>query len=100
VNRQQPPSHGYGAPTRLPADESAQCDPLSPHAAAKLAGELHLSAYARMYGMAPICLALANVYGPRENARGIGVVAVEGIQCTIRWLRATLKPEPSALICA
>jgi UDP-glucose 4-epimerase len=69
----------YGAPTRLPVDESAEVDPLSPYAAAKLAGELYLRAYAGMYGIAPICLALANVYGPRQNPHGeAGVIAVFG----------------------
>jgi UDP-glucose 4-epimerase len=69
----------YGAPTCLPADESTQVDPLSPYAVAKLAGEMYLRAYAQMYCMAPICLALANVYGPRQNPHGeAGVVAVFG----------------------
>jgi UDP-glucose 4-epimerase len=32
-----------------------------------------------MYGLAPICLALANVYGPRQNPHGeAGVIAVFG----------------------
>ena len=53
--------------------------PLSPHAVAKLAGEMYLRAYAEMYGLAPICLALANVYGPRQNPHGAaGVIAVLG----------------------
>src|SRR5829696_4662850 len=44
-----------------------------------MAGELYLGAYAQMYGLAPICLALANVYGPRQNPHGeAGVVAVFG----------------------
>ena len=45
-------------------------DPLSPYAVAKLAGEMYLRAYAEMYGLSPICLALANVYGPRQNPHG------------------------------
>jgi UDP-glucose 4-epimerase len=69
----------YGAPTRLPVDESTPVDPLSPYAVAKAAGELYLRAYAGMYGIAPICLALANVYGPRQNPRGeAGVITVFG----------------------
>jgi UDP-glucose 4-epimerase len=69
----------YGAPTHLPVDESTVVDPLSPYAVAKLAGELYLRAFAGMYGMAPICLALANVYGPRQNPHGeAGVIAVFG----------------------
>jgi UDP-glucose 4-epimerase len=69
----------YGAPTCLPVDESVGVRPLSPYAAAKVAGELYVGAYAEMYGMAPICLGLSNVYGPRQNPRGeAGVIAVFG----------------------
>jgi UDP-glucose 4-epimerase len=69
----------YGAPTRLPVDESATLNPLSPYAAAKVAGEMYVGAYAEMYGIAPICLGLANVYGPRQNPYGeAGVIAVFG----------------------
>ena len=46
---------------------------------AKLAGEMYLRAYAEMFGLAPICLALANVYGPHQNPHGAaGVIAVLG----------------------
>jgi UDP-glucose 4-epimerase len=69
----------YGAPATLPATEDTAVDPLSPYAAAKVAGELYMRAYAGMYGLAPICLALANVYGPRQDPHGeAGVVAVFG----------------------
>ena len=57
----------YANATSLPADETAQTDPISPNAVAKLAGELYMRSYAEMYGMSPICVALANVYGPRQN---------------------------------
>jgi UDP-glucose 4-epimerase len=69
----------YGAPATLPATEDTAVDPLSPYAAAKVAGELYMRAYAGMYGLAPICLALANVYGPRQDPHGeAGVVALFG----------------------
>ena len=69
----------YGAPTCLPVDENTWLDPLSPYAVAKLAGEMYLRAYAEMYDLAPICLALANVYGPRQNPHGAaGVITVLG----------------------
>jgi UDP-glucose 4-epimerase len=69
----------YGAPATLPATEDTAVDPLSPYAAAKIAGELYVRAYAGMYGIAPICLALANVYGPRQDPYGeAGVVALFG----------------------
>lgn len=42
----------------------------TPHAAAKRAGELYLSALAARYGIQSISLALATVYGPREICSG------------------------------
>ena len=69
----------YGAPLELPVKEKTRPDPLSPYAAAKYAGEIYLRAYSDMYGIAPINLALANVYGPRQNPHGeAGVIAVFG----------------------
>ena len=44
----------------MPVDESNHVNPVSPHAVAKLAGDLYLRAYAEMYGLAPICLVLAS----------------------------------------
>jgi UDP-glucose 4-epimerase len=67
----------YGDPTSLPADETVQTDPISPNAVAKLAGELYMRSYSEMYGISPICLALANVYGPRQNPHSAaGVITV------------------------
>jgi UDP-glucose 4-epimerase len=69
----------YGASATLPATEDTAVDPLSPYAAAKVACEFYMRAYASMYGLAPICLALANVYGPRQDPHGeAGVVSVFG----------------------
>jgi UDP-glucose 4-epimerase len=65
----------YGAVACIPADESTQVNPLSPYAVAKLAGEMYLRAYAGMYDLAPICLALASVYGPRQSPHGGGLLA-------------------------
>jgi UDP-glucose 4-epimerase len=42
-----------------------------------------MSAYADMYGLVPICLALANVYGPRQDPHGeAGVVTMLGSAMT------------------
>jgi UDP-glucose 4-epimerase len=69
----------YGAGDRVPPDEGSKLDPVSPNAVAKLAGEMYLRAYAAMYGLAPICLALAHVYGPRQYPHGsAGQIAVLG----------------------
>ncbi|MGA7135130.1 MAG: GDP-mannose 4,6-dehydratase [Mycobacterium sp.] len=69
----------YGAPADLPTTEDTAVDPLSPYAVSKVAGEFYMSAYADMYGLVPICLALANVYGPRQDPHGeAGVVTMFG----------------------
>jgi UDP-glucose 4-epimerase len=74
----------YGAPIDLPVSESSHVDPQSPYAVAKVAGEMYLRAYAGMYGLEPICLALSNVYGPRQNPHGeAGVIAVFGSAMTL-----------------
>ena len=75
----RPGDRRYGAPEHLPVDEAVRTDPISPYAVAKLAGEMYTRAYAEMYGLSQICLALANVYGPRQNPRGeAGVITVFG----------------------
>lgn len=67
----------YGEPTIRPVTEDAPIAPMSPYAVSKVAGELYLNAYAEMYGISPICLALGNVYGPRQNPFGeAGVIAI------------------------
>jgi UDP-glucose 4-epimerase len=68
----------YGVPTCMPVDECTEVNPLSSFAVAKLTGEMYLRAYAEMYDVAPICLALAHVYGPRRNPRSAEVIAVVG----------------------
>ncbi|MGA7052645.1 MAG: GDP-mannose 4,6-dehydratase [Mycobacterium sp.] len=86
----------YGAPAILPATEDTALDPLSPHAVANVACEFYMRAYASMYGLAPICLALANVYGPRQYPQGeAGVVTVFG-SAMIAGLPTTIYGDGSA----
>jgi UDP-glucose 4-epimerase len=69
----------YGTQTRLPVSERVRPAPESPYAAAKASGELYLHAFASMYGLEYTALALANVYGPRQDPHGeAGVVAIFG----------------------
>ncbi len=69
----------YGSPTRLPVDETTPVAPESPYAAGKVAGELYLNVYRATHGLASTALALANVYGPRQDPHGeAGVVAIFG----------------------
>jgi UDP-glucose 4-epimerase len=70
----------YGTQTKLPVSERVKPAPESPYAAAKAAGELYLHAFSSMYGLAYTSLALANVYGPRQDPHGeAGVVAIFGL---------------------
>lgn len=67
----------YGSGERLPMTEDAPLAPESPYAASKIAGELYLDTYRRLYGLDCTHLALANVYGPRQDPHGeAGVVAI------------------------
>ena len=69
----------YGTPHSLPVAESAPVAPESPYAAGKAASELYLKAFSAMYGLETVSLALANVFGPRQDPHGeAGVVAIFG----------------------
>lgn len=67
----------YGIPDHLPVAETAPVRPLSPYAVAKVSGELYLNACSALHGLECTHLALANVYGPRQDPHGeAGVVAI------------------------
>ncbi|MFN0088757.1 MAG: NAD-dependent epimerase/dehydratase family protein [Acidimicrobiales bacterium] len=82
----------YGAPSgdELPIDERAPQRPISPYGVAKKVVNDYLYAYRRLHGLEWTALALANVYGPRQDPHGeAGVVAIfaglllAGRPCTI-----------------
>ena len=80
----------YGETDKLPLRESATQRPLSPYGVSKKATIDYLVAYQALHGIEFTALALANVYGPRQDPHGeAGVVAIfaglllEGKQCTI-----------------
>lgn len=67
----------YGDAAPVPATESDAPRPECPYGVAKLAVEHYLHFYEREYGLTPISLRYANVYGPRQNGLGeAGVVAI------------------------
>ncbi|WP_439662564.1 NAD-dependent epimerase/dehydratase family protein [Lentzea sp. HUAS TT2] len=67
----------YGTPDELPVSEAVPINPKSPYAASKVSGEVYLNTYRQLYGLECTHLALANVYGPRQDPHGeAGVVAI------------------------
>ncbi|WP_077087436.1 GDP-mannose 4,6-dehydratase [Mycobacterium rhizamassiliense] len=67
----------YGTPPTYPTPESVACDPWSPYAAGKVAGEIYLNTFRHLYDMDCSHIAPANVYGPRQDPHGeAGVVAI------------------------
>ena len=69
--------YGEVDPELLPLQEDTARRPLSPYGVAKLAGVFYLEAYEALHGLAGTTLALANVYGPRQDPHGeAGVVAI------------------------
>ncbi len=67
----------YGSPQKIPTKETAAQRPESPYGVAKKAVGDYLYYYRTQHGLEYTVLALANVYGPRQNPHGeAGVVAI------------------------
>jgi nucleoside-diphosphate-sugar epimerase len=60
-------SSAYGDQPILPKVETMRPEPLSPYAAAKLAGEHYCAVFYRVYGLETLSLRYFNVFGPRQN---------------------------------
>lgn len=82
----------YGEPAddQLPATEALAQLPVSPYGVSKKVVVDYLRTYERLHGLAWAALALANVYGPRQDPHGeAGVVAIfaqrllAGQRCTL-----------------
>jgi UDP-glucose 4-epimerase len=63
-------SSAYGNSTWLSKREADPIAPLSPYAAAKIAGEQYCLAFFHSYGLETVCLRYFNVFGPRQNPTG------------------------------
>ncbi|MDP9038813.1 MAG: SDR family oxidoreductase [Acidobacteriota bacterium] len=82
-------SSAYGNQPGFPRVETMTPEPLSPYAVQKLAGELYLHAYHRVYGLETVALRYFNIFGPRQDAGSqyAGVIA--------RWAADMLHPDPA-----
>ena len=69
--------YGESDPSELPLKESHPRRPLSPYGVSKMAAIDYLVAYRELHALDFCALALANVYGPRQDPHGeAGVVAI------------------------
>ncbi len=71
-------SSAYGDTPTLPKQEEMLPNPISPYAVAKLAGELYMRAFARVYGLETVVLRYFNVFGPYQDpaSQYSGVLAI------------------------
>ncbi len=71
--------YGEPKPDELPVREDHEGHPHSPYGASKRGVEEYLHTYEALYGLQWTSLALANVYGPRQDPGGeAGVVSIFG----------------------
>jgi UDP-N-acetylglucosamine/UDP-N-acetyl-alpha-D-glucosaminouronate 4-epimerase len=61
-------SSAYGDTPTLPKSEEMLPSPISPYAVQKLAGELYMTSFHRVYEMETVSLRYFNVFGPRQDA--------------------------------
>jgi len=68
----------YGDAPTLPKREDMLPRPISPYAAAKLAGEHYMAAFAQVYGIETVTLRYFNVFGPYQDPSShySGVLAI------------------------
>jgi UDP-glucose 4-epimerase len=71
-------SSAYGLPQGDVQTEDEPLRPLSPYAAAKLAGELYCQAFTESFGLETVRLRFFNIFGPRQRADSpySGVIAL------------------------
>lgn len=66
----------YGGTAPLPASEDAPCNPRSPYAVSKLAGEQYCKVFSELFGLQTVVLRLFNVFGPRQRPESPYAAAV------------------------
>jgi len=80
-------SSAYGDTPTLPKIETMQPQPLSPYAAAKLAGEYYAKVFYEVFGLETISLRYFNVFGPHQDPTSRYAAAIPA------FVTAILKDE-------
>ena len=84
-------SSAYGDTPTLPKIETMLTTPLSPYAAAKLAGEYYCSVFYRSFGLETVSLRYFNVFGPYQDPTSQYAAAIPAFVTSI------LKDEPPTI---
>jgi UDP-glucose 4-epimerase len=86
-------SSAYGNQPGFPRVETMTPQPIAPYPVQKLAGELYMQSYVRVYGMETVCLRYFNIFGPRQapDSPYSGVIA--------KWALQMLRGEKTTLQC-
>jgi UDP-glucose 4-epimerase len=84
-------SSAYGNQPGFPRVETMTPQPIAPYPVQKLAGELYMQSYARVYGMETVCLRYFNIFGPLQapDSPYSGVIA--------KWALQMLRGEQPAM---
>jgi UDP-glucose 4-epimerase len=61
-------SSAYGDTPNLPKDEQMLPSPISPYAVQKLASELYMTSFHRVYELETVSLRYFNIFGPKQDA--------------------------------
>jgi UDP-glucose 4-epimerase len=87
-------SSAYGNQSGFPRVETMTPQPIAPYPVQKLAGELYMQSYARVYGMETVCLRYFNIFGPRQspNSPYSGVIAKWALQM-LRGQQPTIQGD-------
>jgi UDP-N-acetylglucosamine/UDP-N-acetyl-alpha-D-glucosaminouronate 4-epimerase len=81
----------YGDTPVLPKREDMTCNPISPYAVSKYAGELYAQSFARVMGLETVSLRYFNVFGPRQHPTSQYAAVIP------KFIRAMLGGEPPTI---
>ena len=84
-------SSAYGDAPSLPKLETMPAQPLSPYAAAKVAGEYYAKVFYKVFGLETISLRYFNVFGPYQDPMSQYAAAIPA------FVTAILKDEPPTI---
>ncbi len=84
-------SSAYGDLPTLPKREDMLPQPISPYAVSKLAGELYMKTFHRVYGLETVSLRYFNIFGPRQDpASPYSAVLAKFISLMLRGQQPTI----------